>query len=386
MRDALEPAGVEVDLVRAGRRARVRRPRTKPLHGRRRVMTAADPTRRQHLRSPVRRDLPVVRRLPVPDHASSASGIRPPDLPAADSVAWRLDDRARPGRRLRFAGELWAELPRHAWRADRGGAPVRRSAAGGQRRRTPACVPVARRRWSPTPDRLPALRALFLGDMASEECEISWIQQATSRPLLEAFPALEEFARAAAAGTETSLPAACATRRCGCCGSSPAGCRPRSCARSASATCPRWSTWSCGWAPTTTAATPPSRTWRRSCSGAPLARAAPSRPARRRDRGRDRRRPGRRAPVVARLETLDLSMGMLTDVGAAALLAGQPLTHLRSSTCTTTSSPSAMMRPAARGAGAGRRRGRPRSRRRPRTDEDDGRDVPVRRESRSRPR
>ncbi|MFI5720920.1 STM4015 family protein [Nocardia sp. NPDC051750] len=35
------------------------------------------------------------------------------------------------------------------------------------------------------------------------------------------------------------------------------------------------------------------------------------------------------APVVARLETLDVSMGTLTDTGAAALLAGQPLTHLR---------------------------------------------------------
>jgi hypothetical protein len=35
------------------------------------------------------------------------------------------------------------------------------------------------------------------------------------------------------------------------------------------------------------------------------------------------------APVVARLEELDLSLGILSDVGAAALLAGQPLTHLR---------------------------------------------------------
>ncbi|MEV7028305.1 STM4015 family protein, partial [Kitasatospora sp. NPDC093558] len=34
------------------------------------------------------------------------------------------------------------------------------------------------------------------------------------------------------------------------------------------------------------------------------------------------------APVVARLETLDLSMGVLSDEGAAALLEGQPLTHL----------------------------------------------------------
>jgi len=35
------------------------------------------------------------------------------------------------------------------------------------------------------------------------------------------------------------------------------------------------------------------------------------------------------APVVGRLEVLDLSLGMLSDVGASALLSGQPLTHLR---------------------------------------------------------
>ncbi|GGM09141.1 MULTISPECIES: STM4015 family protein [Micromonospora] len=35
------------------------------------------------------------------------------------------------------------------------------------------------------------------------------------------------------------------------------------------------------------------------------------------------------APVVARLEVLDLSKGVLTDTGGEALLAGQPLTHLR---------------------------------------------------------
>ena len=35
------------------------------------------------------------------------------------------------------------------------------------------------------------------------------------------------------------------------------------------------------------------------------------------------------APVVARLESLSLAMGVLTDRGAEALLSGQPLTHLR---------------------------------------------------------
>lgn len=35
------------------------------------------------------------------------------------------------------------------------------------------------------------------------------------------------------------------------------------------------------------------------------------------------------APITAQLETLDLSLGTLGDEGAAALLAGQPLTHLK---------------------------------------------------------
>jgi hypothetical protein len=35
------------------------------------------------------------------------------------------------------------------------------------------------------------------------------------------------------------------------------------------------------------------------------------------------------APVVAQLESLDLSLGAMTDAGAAALLSGQPLTHLK---------------------------------------------------------
>ncbi|MFI6983010.1 hypothetical protein ACIBSV_30995 [Embleya sp. NPDC050154] len=36
------------------------------------------------------------------------------------------------------------------------------------------------------------------------------------------------------------------------------------------------------------------------------------------------------APVLARLTSLDLSMGTLDDTGVQALLDGQPLTHLRS--------------------------------------------------------
>lgn len=40
---------------------------------------------------------------------------------------------------------------------------------------------------------LPGLRALFVGDMTYEECEISWIVQGDYSPLLSAFPQLEEL-------------------------------------------------------------------------------------------------------------------------------------------------------------------------------------------------
>jgi hypothetical protein len=42
-------------------------------------------------------------------------------------------------------------------------------------------------------ERLPALRALFLGDITSEENEISWIQQSDVTALFDAYPGLEDF-------------------------------------------------------------------------------------------------------------------------------------------------------------------------------------------------
>jgi hypothetical protein len=43
-------------------------------------------------------------------------------------------------------------------------------------------------------DRLPRLRAIFLGDITYEECEISWIQNTDVSPIFDAYPALEHFA------------------------------------------------------------------------------------------------------------------------------------------------------------------------------------------------
>jgi hypothetical protein len=40
-------------------------------------------------------------------------------------------------------------------------------------------------------DRLPNLKALFIGDITSEECEISWLEQSDISPILTAYPQLE---------------------------------------------------------------------------------------------------------------------------------------------------------------------------------------------------
>ncbi len=42
-------------------------------------------------------------------------------------------------------------------------------------------------------DRLPKLKGIFLGDIISEENEISWINQSDVSPIFQAFPALEHF-------------------------------------------------------------------------------------------------------------------------------------------------------------------------------------------------
>ncbi|WP_426454559.1 STM4015 family protein [Paenibacillus sp. S-38] len=42
-------------------------------------------------------------------------------------------------------------------------------------------------------DRFPRLRSLFIGDMSSEECEVSWINQSNLGPILSAYPELSSL-------------------------------------------------------------------------------------------------------------------------------------------------------------------------------------------------
>ncbi|MGI5487650.1 STM4015 family protein [Microtetraspora malaysiensis] len=173
--------------------------------------------------------------------------------------------------------------------------------------------------------RFPALRSLFVGAMESEECEISWIQQSDVTPLLEAFPLLERLDVRGGTGLglrpirhealrslrlETGgLPGAVVRGVGGC--DLPA--------------LERLELWLGvdNYGGDTTVAD-----LEGILSGVRL-------PALRHLGLQDAEIQDEiaaavaSAPVVARLETLSLSMGVLTDAGAEALLTGQPLTHLR---------------------------------------------------------
>jgi hypothetical protein len=174
-------------------------------------------------------------------------------------------------------------------------------------------------------DRLPGLRALFIGEMSFEQCEISWIQQTNLTPVLDAFPALEILRVRGAEGLvfkkrihhaglrelviqSGGLPAAVVENVAG------------------------WDAPNLAhlelWlgvenyggdvtldemAPILAGRSFPALTHlglRNSEIADQIAAAVAA------------------APVVARLTGLDLSMGTLGDAGGEALLAGQPLTHL----------------------------------------------------------
>ncbi|MFJ5548154.1 STM4015 family protein [Streptomyces sp. NPDC093225] len=172
---------------------------------------------------------------------------------------------------------------------------------------------------------LPALRALFLGDMVSEECEISWINQGDVGPLLENFPELEEFG--VRGGSELAVPPF-THRRLRSLTVETGGLPARVVRNIAASDLPAlthldlWlGTDEYGGDSTLTDVEPIMAGDR-----LPVLRHLALRNSEYQD---EIATAMASAPVVARLETLDLSMGVLTDQGAAALLGGQPLTHLK---------------------------------------------------------
>ncbi|MFG3284447.1 STM4015 family protein [Streptomyces sp. NPDC048111] len=175
-------------------------------------------------------------------------------------------------------------------------------------------------------DQLPSLRGLFLGDIVMEECEISWIVQSDVSPLLNAFPELEEFG--VRGGNELVFPAVRHERLRALTVES--GGLPAAVVRGIAA----------GDLPALVSLD----LWLGTSEYGGDASVSDLAPILAGERLPNLRRLGLRnseiqdevcralasAPVVARLEDLDISMGVLTDDGANALLAGRPLTHLKS--------------------------------------------------------
>ena len=177
--------------------------------------------------------------------------------------------------------------------------------------------------------RLTGLRALFFGDMVSEECEISWIRQGDVTPILDAYPELEVLR---VRGSEPY--------------SAPVGLRPvrhealrelafesgglpaelvRAVGECDLPALTKLELW-LGTATYGGDATVEDLAPILAGNGLPALSYLGLRDAEIADQVAAALAG---APVVARLHTLDLSLGMLGDRGAAALLAGQPLTHLR---------------------------------------------------------
>ncbi|GAA4895742.1 STM4015 family protein [Streptomyces coeruleoprunus] len=260
--------------------------------------------------------------LPVFDFPAADDDTEPPgdaaELPAADAVAWRIaadtydSEESWPEAFARFCAAVDTTRVRSivvgAWpdAYDSGPEPVIEALLDARAK-------------------LPALRALFLGDMESEECEISWINQGDVKPLLDGFPELEEFGVRGGSGlvipalTHRNLRSLTVET-----GGMPAA-AVRGVAGSDLPALEHLDLWlgtseyggdseAADVAPILTGTRLPRLrhlALRNSEIQDEIAAAVAS------------------APVVARLDVLDLSMGVLTDEGAAALLAGQPLTHLK---------------------------------------------------------
>ncbi|TDC53045.1 leucine-rich repeat domain-containing protein [Actinomadura sp. KC345] len=172
---------------------------------------------------------------------------------------------------------------------------------------------------------LPGLRALFLGDITGEESEISWIEHSDISPLFAAFPDLERFEIRGVGGLVLE----------------PIKSEKLTVLRFESGGLPARIVQAVG-----TSRLPNLKhldLWlgeEMYGGGATVADLAPllsgeRLPALRRLGLEDSEIQDEiaaavaGAPVVARLESLSLAMGVLTDRGAEALLSGQPLTHLR---------------------------------------------------------
>ncbi|WP_019631137.1 STM4015 family protein [Actinomadura atramentaria] len=174
-------------------------------------------------------------------------------------------------------------------------------------------------------DRFPNLRSLFVGDIVLEESEVSWIEHGDLTPLFPAFPELERLDVRGAEGLafEPIKSTALRTLRL------ETGGLPATVVRSVAASdlpalehLDLWLGTEAYGGDATAADLAPILSGER----LPALRHLGLEDAEDAD-GIAAAVAG--APVVARLESLSLALGALSDAGAEALLSGQPLTHLK---------------------------------------------------------
>ncbi|MFG1951712.1 STM4015 family protein [Micromonospora sp. NPDC048830] len=260
----------------------------------------------------------------VHSHLSSFAGLPvlpfTPGMPLPDdpsAVAWRLeveDFDAEPEEFAALVAALRDEVPADA---------VRALVIGewGTAYESPLPVDLlveAAGKWT-------GLRALFLADLVGEQCEISWLTHGDITPLLAAYPGLEVLWVRGAAGLRLDPVRHDRLRELGFqCGGLPGGV-VRGVSGCDLPALERLDLWF------------GRKDYGGDATVADLGRllAGTGLPALRRlalcnaEIADDIAAAVASAPVVRRLDVLDLSMGVLTDSGAEALLAGQPLTHLR---------------------------------------------------------
>lgn len=179
-------------------------------------------------------------------------------------------------------------------------------------------------------DRFPALRHLFLCDIAGDEHEISWIPGEDLTPLLAAFPRLEELVYRFGHGHDRAeLPVLTPTRHENLrrlvlqTGGMPAH-LPRAVADSDLPALEHLDLW-LGVEMYGGDATVADLAALLDGTRLPALRHLGLMNSEIQD---EVARAVSAAPLVAKLSSLDLSMGMLSDTGGEALLTGQPLTHL----------------------------------------------------------
>lgn len=255
--------------------------------------------------------------LPIVDFPLDTDTL--PDLPGSGPVAWRVSVPT-------YEADIEWPAAFAKFRAAVDPASVEAIVVGGWSEPYEESSAAVIEALTAAADELPALRAVFIGDMTYEDCEISWIVQSDLTPLLTAFPLLENLG--ARGGTQLALTA---TRHENLRALSiETGALEANVVRAVAASdlpaladLELWLGTEDYGADTTIEDLAPFLTGERFPSLTRLALVNS-------DLQDAIAAAVANASILPRLRALDLSKGVLSDTGAEALLAGQSLTHLES--------------------------------------------------------